>query len=397
MTNALFMLKMVAAVVTDGILPECPQDINWDKVLRLSSMHNITNIVAYGISKGKYDVPEEVFAKFKKSLLMQLTIRENQHIEIKKIYEAFSKKGIEYMPFKGLPICELYPSLDMRFMSDCDILIKKEQYELFHNIMLELGYTYGCEGPIEYNYYKKKNYMHVELHHTIMSPSSEDFYEYYKNSWLFAKKTDDSNRYELTLEDHFVFIYIHFVRHYRDAGAGIKAIIDIWLYMSRYPDMNWNYINSELEKLNTKVFFDNLCRLIKFWFENGEADEIVVTMTKFILSSGTFGTKENSMSAKSIRASKGKLENSKQKQFFRMFFPNLQYMKNAFPILNKYPFLMPFLWPWRLIRGAIFKEKRKNIKSHTNVVKYTDNDKVKAYSKHMETVGLDMYNGRGKR
>ena len=85
MINALFMLKIVAAVVTEGILPECPQDINWEKVLKLSSMHNITNIVAYGISKGKYDVPEEVLAKFKKSLLMQLTIRENQHIEIRKI------------------------------------------------------------------------------------------------------------------------------------------------------------------------------------------------------------------------------------------------------------------------------------------------------------------------
>lgn len=393
MTSALFMLKIVAAVVTNDTLPKCPENINWGNILNLSSMHNITNIIAYGIIKGKYDVPEEILREFKKNLFMQLNVSENQRAELEKIYDAFSKNDVDYMPFKGLTISDLYPSSDMRFMSDGDILIKKEQYDVFHNLMLDMGYTFKAEGPIEYEYIKKP-YMHIELHHTIMSPSSEDFYEYYKNSWSFAQKTEDKNRYELSIEDHFIFIYIHFVRHYRDAGAGIKSIMDIWLYMKKYPAMNWEYINGELEKLNTKVFFDNLCRLIKFWFENGEADEIVVTMTKFILSSGTFGTKVNSQSAKSIRASKGKLGNSKQKKLLRMFFPDYNYMKNAFPILNKYSFLMPFLWPWRLIRGAIFKNKRKNIKNHTDAVKYTDNEQVKLYEKHMKNVGLDIYNGR---
>lgn len=395
MTNALFMLKIVAAVVSQSSLPECPKEVSWERILRLSAMHNITNIIAYGIIKGKYNVPEEIMGQFKKSLFLQLTVSENQRVEIKRIYDVFSKNGIDYMPFKGLFICDLYPSLDMRFMSDGDILIKKEQKDKLNNLMLDMGYTFKAEGPIEYEYIKKP-YMHIELHHTIMSPTSEDFYEYYKDSWSFAQSTDDKNRYELSLEDHFIFVYIHFVRHYRDAGAGVKAIIDMWLYMNRYPDMDWDYIKGELEKLNTKVFFDNLCRLIEFWFEDGKSDEVVTNMTEFILSSGTFGTKVNSLSAKSIRASNGKLENAKQKQFFRMFFPNFQYMQRAFPILNKYPFLMPFLWLWRLIRGAIFKDKRKNIKSHTNAVKYTDNEKVKAYEQHMTSVGLDIYNGRRK-
>lgn len=164
--------------------------------------------------------------------------------------------------------------------------------------------------------------------------------------------------------------------------------------------MDWEYIYGELEKLNTKVFFDNLHRLIQFWFEDGEYDEVVMKMTEFILSSGTFGTRLNSLSAKSIRESKGKLEGSKQKQLIRMFFPNSDYMKNAFPVLKKHssliPFLLPFLWPWRLIRGAIFKEKRKRIKAHTDVVRYTDNEHVKVYEKHMQDVGLDIYNGRKK-
>ncbi len=395
MTNALFMLKIAGAVVSKSPLPKSPEEVNWEKILKLSAMHNITNIIAHGIIKGNYAVPEEIMVQFKKKLFLQLTVSENQRVEIKRICDTFSENGIDYMPFKGLAICDLYPSSDMRFMSDGDILIKKEQYDIFHKLMLDMGYTFKAEGPIEYEYIKKP-YMHIELHHTIMSPYSEDFYEYYKDSWSFAQKTEDKNRYELSLEDHFIFIYIHFVRHYRDAGAGIKAIIDIWLYMNKYPHMDWDYINKELEKLNTKVFFDNLCKLIKYWFEDGENDEVLTAMTEFILSSGTFGTKTNSLSAKSIRESKGELENARQKQFLRMFFPNLRYMQNAFPILNKYPFLMPFLWPWRLIRGAIFKDKRKNIKHHTDVVKYTDNDKVKAYEQHMTAVGLDIYNGRRK-
>lgn len=392
MTDVLFMLKMIAAAVTKKKSPEAPDGVNWERILKISSMHSVSNIVAHAILNGSYEIPQEIKEKFIRSLYLRIAVSENQKAEIEKILNAFEKSGIDHMPVKGVILAKLYPSFDMRVMSDADILIRKEQHTKADSVMKELGYEFEIEGPIEYNY-KKRPYVHIELHHCLMAPSSEDLYDYYKDSWKFAKKSDLPYRYDMSTEDQFIYVFTHFTRHYRDAGAGIKAIIDLWLYAKEYPDMDWDYIYRELEKVNMKEFFDNLMRLIKVWFEGREMDNVTLEMTKFIVSSGTFGTIQNSISAKSVREFQDKdLSDVGKNKYLRLFFPKMEYMKTLFPILEKCPVLLPPLWVWRLIRGALFK--RKNIAVHKRNAEYTDSGSAKRYYEHMKTVGLDIYNGR---
>lgn len=394
MTDILFMLKLVASVVSEAELPEAPADVNWDRILKLSKMHGISNIVAYAVSNKKYNISQEIEREFKKNLYLRMLISANQQKEIEIVCDAFSKNGIDHMPFKGLEISRLYPSVDMRPMTDGDILIKKYDYEKFNKIMLDLGYSLKAEGPVEYEYVKKP-YIQIELHHKMIHPTGESFYEYYKDSWKLAQKTDIPYRYGIRTEDHFVFIVVHFARHYRDAGAGIKSVIDIWLYLKNNPNMDMEYIYREFKKLKIDKFYENLCRLSRFWFENGESDETLNSMTGFILSSGAYGTVENSASAKVLRDNDGKtVKNARQKGFVKLIFPNLGYMKKIFPVLKNCPFLLPVLWVWRLIKGVIFKQK--SLKKNIDVVKNTDDEKIKRYLEHLETVGLDIRKNGGK-
>lgn len=392
MTDVLFMLELIGAVVTNKKSPEAPQEVNWERILDISSMHNIANIIAYAVLSGNYNIAPEIKEKFLKSLYVRIAVSENQKAELEKISQAFQKGGIDHMPVKGEAIAKLYPSFDMRFMSDADILIRKEQIEKADKIMKELGYEFEIEGPIEYNYMKPP-YVHIELHHCLIAPSSEDLYDYYKDSWRFAVKSEAPFRYDMSLEDHFIYIFTHFTRHYRDAGAGVKSVIDIWLYKKAYPDMNWEYINEELEKVNMKAFFDNIMRLIKVWFEGEEMDSVSREMTKFIVSSGTYGTLKNRISANSVREFQGKdLSQVGKNKYLKLFFPEMSYMKTLFPILEKCPALILPLWIWRLIRGALFK--RKNIEVHKRNADYTDSSSAQRYLEHMKAVGLDIYNGR---
>ena len=392
-SDILFMFRLIASAVYNGDIPKMPEGINWEKIYNISAYNSVANIVAYAIIKGKYDISAETKAKFTKKLYERIAVSENQSAEIKKLLKAFSDNEIHHMPMKGVILNELYPSSDMRFMADADILIKKEQYEKINEIMLELGYTQDEEGPIEYNY-KKPPFVHIELHKYPVALSSEDLFDYYGDGWKFAKKSDAPYRYDFSVEDHFFYVFTHFVRHYRDAGAGLKFIIDIWLYIKKHPQMNWDYINNEAKSINMDVFLKNIIKLTRVWFEGESFDELISDMTLFILNSGTFGTTKNQMSASSIRDSKN-VENAGKFKYLRFAFPPYRKMKGIFPILEKLPFLLPVFWIYRVIRFVLFR--RSDFDKHKQLVENIDTESVNQYSIHMKAVGLDMYNGRRKK
>lgn len=391
-SDILFMFRLIASAVYDGDIVPMPEGVNWENIYAISSHNSIANIVAYAIIKGKYDIPSEIKAKFTKKLYERIAVSENQSIEIDKLLAAFVDNEIYHMPMKGVVLNDLYPSNDMRFMADADILIKNEQYEKINEIMLELGYTKEEEGPIEYNYMKPP-FVHIELHKYPVALSSEDLFEYYGDGWKFAQKTDIPYRYDFSIEDHFFYVFTHFVRHYRDAGAGIKSIIDIWLYLKKHPEMNWEYINEQAKSVNMDVFLNNLIKLTTVWFEQQPFDELTSDMTIFILNSGTFGTVKNRMSATSVRDNKN-IKTAGKFRYLRFAFPPYRKMKGIFPVLEKLPFLLPFFWVFRVIRFVLFK--RSDFEKHKQLVEHVDTQSVNEYDRHMKCVGLDMHNGRRK-
>ena len=390
--TVLFMFKLIASAVGGCSMPDVPEDINWGVLYSAARSHNVANIIAYAVNKGNYNVPEEIKKQLSIKMYERVSVSENQNKEVQRVIDAFLENGIDFMPFKGLVLQKLYPTSDMRFMADADILIKEEQFEKINDVMTSLGFTFEVEGPIEYNY-TKKPYMHIELHKALIAKSSEDQYKYYKDCWRFAKKTDKEYQYAMSTEDEFIFTFNHFVRHYRDAGVGIKGVIDMWIFMKKYPLLDMDYIYSELSKINMTAFFDNILKLTKVWFEGEPMDEVTSQMTMFILNSGTFGTLKNQMSAKSIRDNKN-IEKAERFKYLKFIFPKSSQMKDVFPVLKKWPFLLPVFYVWRVIRFVLFR--RKDIEKHKKTIQNIDTQSIKKYDEHMRIVGLDMKNGRTK-
>ncbi len=389
--DVLFMFKLIRAVVLEKEYPKADMGINWENILKISLAHNITNLVGYAITNGKYDVPDEIEKQFKKKIFERLNVSINQNKELQKALEIFEEKNISYMPLKGVILQDLYPQKDMRTMADADILIKNTQYEDARKVLTDLGYEFLSESDHEFNYIKKP-YMHIELHKHLIPSYNDDLYHYFGDGWKRARECfEGSLRYELSNEDNFIYLVAHFAKHYRDAGIGIKGVIDLWLYLEKHPEMDMDFIYSELEKLNLKEFYENLLRLIKVWFENSQMDEITSAMTLFILNSHTFGTVKNHMSAKSIRENKNAKDAEKYK-YVRAVFPDLQKMKLIFPILDKVPILLPFFWIYRVFRLVIFRRDR--IEKNIQVANSIDKNAISEYDRHMKMVGIDIYNGR---
>ncbi len=389
--DILFMFKLISAVVLGTEYPKAFTDINWENILKISLAHNISNLVGYAVINGKYDVSAEIRKQFEKKVLERLYVSTNQNKEIEKVLDSFEEKNISYMPLKGIILQDLYPQKDMRTMADADILIKSTQYDDARKVLADLGYEFHCESDHEFNYIKKP-YMHIELHKHLIPSYNDDLYAYFGDGWKRAKLCEDeSSRYEMSNEDNFIYLVAHFAKHYRDAGIGIKSVIDLWVYLNKYPDMNMDFIYSELERLNLKTFFDNLLRLIKGWFEDEPMDELTSSMTAFILNSHTFGTMKNQISAKSIRENK-KIENALKFKYIRSIFPNFKKMKLIFPILEKVPILLPFFWGYRVVRLVLFRRDR--IEKSIRNINSIDVNAISEYDKHMKMVGIDINNGR---
>lgn len=387
-----FFLKLLGAVISGEELPDAPENADWNALYAIAAQHNVLNILAYGAVSEKYGLDMLLTSKFLKAVADGIKLGELQEKSFSELFAEFEKQGIDYMPLKGTIIKNIYAKPDMRRMSDADILIRKCQLKKARTVMYELGYEFVLESNHEFNY-TKPPFINVELHKLLVPDYNDDLYEYYGDGWKVAKKVGSAFRYEMSKEDFFVFTFIHFAKHYRDAGVGVKHILDIWLYQKKVPDIDMEYVFKQFEKLNVKEFFENTQRLIKCWFEDEEFDEASKKITAFILTSGEFGNVKNKASSKAIRDYMNKdISKAKKYSFLRLVFPDFQHMKESYPILGKIPLLLPVMWIVRLVRGVLFR--RDNIAYHKGRVESIDEEYIKAYIKHMDEVGLDIYNGR---
>ena len=389
--NLIFILKVIAAVIDGRELPKVQSDIDWKIVFNLCQQHNITSIVAHGIVSKEYtNVPPEVKKAFSDTLFLNIVKDEKQKNEIKRISQAFTNEKLKFMPLKGIILKSIYPSSDMRTMGDIDILVDIDSMQKYCKVMENLGYTFVKDKENEVSY--KNTSALIELHRYLITPGNDDMFSYYETGWNIAKQSEDSEcKYILGKEDEFVYLICHFVKHYRNAGCGIKPLIDMWLYMNKF-ELDMNYINTQLEKMNLLKFVDNLYRLIRVWFEDEPWDELMVEMTNYIVASAEFGNTLNQAAAESLR---DKAENKKQAKIFiylSRIFLNKKGMKIKYPILNKLPFLLPVMWVWRIIETIIFK--RNKIAENRQAVNNRMGENVDRLSKHMDMVGLDIYNGR---
>lgn len=389
--NLKFIFKTIAAVVTKGEIPEVPEGIDWKLVYTICIKHNIANMFAYALSDAKFSgVPENIRNAFLKQLQLDVMLDARQNSEMKLISDKFEESKLDFMPVKGIIIKNMYPSTDMRRMSDIDILTRVGMEEEYKKAMLELGYEFIRNKTNEYVF--KKSVVSIELHRYLITPGNDDLFSYYDTGWKLAKKTGDY-KYRLSCEDEFVYLITHFVKHYRNAGCGIKPLVDIWVYKTK-SKLNMEYVNEQLQKMNLLEFSKNLFKLIKVWFEDDNADETMIEMTKFIVLSGEYGTSENSVAAKAIRGkySEKSEKKTKLKLWFQMIFLGRKSMAKKYPVLNKLPFLLPFFWIYRGLEIVLFKRNR--IKHQSQNVKNQFGENVNRYDEHMKRVGLDIYNGR---
>ena len=381
------LILFIKSALTSQACP-LPEDFDLAEVFQTAKTHGV-DVMAYygallcGVSKEAEPMREEV-----KRVYQSISVSETQLAAIRRLTDEFEAQGIGHMPLKGTLLKKLYPYAEMRRMGDADILIDCAKYESIRGIMSAQGYTEKYESDHELVWEKKP--VTIELHKRLIPSYNKDYYRYYGDGWKLAKLTDGYKaRYHMDPSDEMIYLFTHFAKHYRDAGIGIRHIVDLWVYSKHNPEMDEGYIRKELKKLQLLEFYDNVMYTVRVWFEDYPGDEKTEFITQFIFTSGEFGRAYNQNLSCALKISKGTQGTSaaKGKQMLRAMFPGYIEMCNLYGFLKKLPILLPVMWVVRIVDKIIHPERiNRFARRHLS---YKEDD-VSEYQRSLNYVGLDF-------
>ena len=315
------------------------------EVYLLAKRHNLAAAADIALESAGVRIPVFVQARAK-------ALRKNALLdsETAAVAAALSARGIWYMPLKGAVLQRYYPQYGMREMSDRDILFDASRARDVRQVMEGLGFQ---AIPSEYgnvDVYYKPPVLNFEMHRTLVARGhSRKLFNYYQAVEKRLLPAVGLER-RFTPEDFYIFMLVHEFRHYSHGGIGLRALLDVYVYLRReQPDMV--RVRKELDSLGLRQFEEKNRLLAQQLFERIPLSEEQEEMLDYILSSGSFGRFDHIV--ENQLAQKGKLS-----YFMTKLILPMDLMRDRYPVLDRAAFLYPVCWIHRAVYSLLFKRER---------------------------------------
>lgn len=303
-----------------------------------------------------------------------------QGYEGQQILDKFEDNEVDCIALKGWVIRNLYPDPAMRNMADMDILVRDYDYEKLCVLMQELGYSSGSESAWKHDDFFKEGGITIEMHKRLTDDSGIiQIWE--SRMWEHAVlETGKQHIWLMSDEDYYIFHIIHMHKDFLNGTLGLRRLTDTWIYNRVHPDLNREYIRQKLTEMQMETFCERIENLTCVMFNcNGQkSDENSEILLNHAFAYGIFGNSKSykagriaAMSGKSIIA--GKIRSLSA----AVFLP-VKRMKAQYPVLKKYPVLLPVYW-WKRISGKLHNlQKYKKLMDYSEVSQ-EDYDEMKRF------------------
>ena len=379
------IISIIRSAFTSKI-PNLSDGVDYSRIYNFAVKHQIVCILYEGLVGREDFKADGIYQKFYMTACGFLSLNMRQQHELSVVKSEFEKNGIDYALIKGSVIREYYPRPELRTMGDADVLIKEKQRGKIEQVMNACGFVPNEEDS-HTTVWDKKNRLHLELHKHLLPPES-DLFGYYKNREWSLMKNITEHGYGMSHEDMFIYIMLHFVKHFRFSGAGVRNIIDFYVYFEHFKDLDEKYIYGEFEKLGLCRFYDNIKLLIKNWFYGGEETEITNKLTEMLFTSGIYGNMATNEKSSAALYSK-KYKHGRLVRLREMIFPNVDTMKRYYPVTERAPILLPFMYVARWF--AIIFKRPENIKRAAKTIGDMTDEMARQRNAELESVGLKIY------
>ena len=344
-------------------------------IYKMSEIHHVVPMIynaAYNEDFFK-ECDANFQAMFKSSAFRYIFSQIQRTNHFLEVYKKLSKKNIKILVFKGIIFRNMYNNPDDRISSDEDILIKKEDYEKVKEFFLSEGFEFIDKGE-ECAYFSKSTGLCIEVSTSLFSHESkayghlnklfEDVFE--KSIKINIDKIDILT---LSHEQHLIYIVFHNMKHFLTGGFGIRQVADFSKYIETYGEyINWEKFWSDLKDLNYDTFALNLIEIsLKYLGFNNDKITYPDNITSFdelknsqkyyinseslindILDAGVFGASTMDRKHTALMTLDA-VEDKKKSNRLKAVFPNVNYLKDNYTYLQKYPILLPVAWGQRIL------------------------------------------------
>lgn len=353
-------------------------NIDEEKLYHLAKINKLSNFLENWAEK--YCKSEKIRNEIYQDYTAQIIKDTNQNIENEKILNTLEKNNIKTLVIKGILIKDIYPQNYMRQMCDLDILVNSNDFKKASELLKDMGYHKDHDQEKHLTFMKSPFFI-VELHRKLVLKKDEIGYEYFNHIWpLCVTYKNYKNIYQLDITNAYVFCMVHLLTHFKFTGIKVKDILDIYLYNETYQDvLNDDTLNEIFKELDIRDFANNIKQIAYKWFGTNEISNFDET-EKFILKGSSFYNQVNY----SIGQNNGKC-----KFLIQLLFPKKQIMQEKFPILKKFPLLLPVMWINRIVKDIISKNTSfKNRLDTIKLIKEADEKDVQNIKDVYDRLGI---------
>lgn len=322
---------------------------------KLAIQHQVANIFYTALNSSGCTDP--VMTQLESIYNQAVAADAAQGYYLEMVKALLEENGIDYCILKGWVIKGLYPLSDLRLAADIDIYVGHKNAQRVHDIMLEHGFeciNFGENMPSDD--YHADVYAHIEFHRQLIKDAHPWKPECNRITDRLIHK--QGHEYVMSNEDFYVFMICHIAKHMKFGGIGIRAILDVWVYLRHYKELDFDYINGIMEKCSLSEFHRNVLELCGYWFDGKEGSDKTKALSEYVAMSGWNGTFEQHISgdmAEMAGSTDSKLI-AKLKLYYSSVFWNREMMSVKYPVLDKLPILLPFCWIHRALNALVNKK-----------------------------------------
>ncbi len=303
-----------------------------------------------------YSLPAELQAGLSEKYHAAIKQSVLQGYEGNQVLHALSDAGLDSIGLKGWELRKLYPDTTMRQMADLDILVKPYDYDRIKSVMDGLGFSSGSESSWKHDGFKK-NEVNIEMHKRLTDDSGV-IREWERGIWERAKPLD-GHILLMSPEDFYIFHFVHMHKDFLNGSLGLRRIVDTWLLQKQPEDME--PVRLWLEQFGMWEFHEKMVKLAHATMGETDMDEGSEFLLSHAFTHGIYGSVE-SYKAGRIAAMGDSVNAGKVKSAVAAVFLPVSRMKAQFPVLEKYPILLPWCWTKRImhfLKGNLQKSKAK--------------------------------------
>ena len=118
------------------------ESIHWNNIIEEADAHKIKALIYSALNQdSKRQIDNRTLTLWRQDAFYRGLTQRNHLVKTSKVLAEFNKNDLEVICLKGLVVRELYPTPEMRIMSDADVLVKsKADLDKARKIIIGMGY-----------------------------------------------------------------------------------------------------------------------------------------------------------------------------------------------------------------------------------------------------------------